>query len=231
MKRESIQVGWKWLDLKDKSGWEIPDGPVMSLVYSLGQDPEIKVYDLGCGIGRHTVFFAAQGYDVYASDIAEEAVQATNTWLGKVGLTANVKQGRMTEIDHPDNTFDLVVSYNVIYHAMKDDIFKVISEVFRVLKPGGMFYGTLITKDKGTPFRMQDNLILDDQTLVVKGGVEDGIPHFFSYIDDVLEFFKDFNIESLVYDEVFSAPFDIDNLLAQKGSGHFRFLVKKPIGN
>jgi SAM-dependent methyltransferase len=228
MDEESIQVGWKWLELKDKSGWEIPDGPVMRLVYSLGQNPDFKVYDLGCGIGRHTVFFATQGYDVYASDIAEEAVQETKAWLKKVGLTADVKQGRMTKIDHLDNTFDLVVSFNVIYHAMREDIIKAISEVHRILKPGGIFYGTLITKDKGAPFREQGNDILDDQTIVVKGGVEDGIPHFFSYLEDLLEFFNDFQIESLVYNEVLSSPYDIANLLAQRGSGHFRFLVKKP---
>ena len=61
MDKESIQIGWKWAEVEDTSGWKIPDGPVMSLIYSLGRDPNKKVYDLGCGIGRHAVFFSSQG--------------------------------------------------------------------------------------------------------------------------------------------------------------------------
>ncbi|PWI48506.1 hypothetical protein CEE45_06370 [Candidatus Heimdallarchaeota archaeon B3_Heim] len=229
MKKKSVQQGWNWLELKDKSGWEIPDGPVMSLVFSLGQNPEIKVYDLGCGIGRHTVFFAAQGYQVYASDISKEAVLETKMWLEKAGLSANVNQGRMTQNIHPDNTFDLVVSFNVIYHAFRKDIVKTISEVYRILKPGGAFYGTLLTKDRGSQFREKGNRIVDEQTIVIKSGVEDGIPHFFSHIEDVFDFFKDFHIESLVYNEVFDTPYNLENVLSQKGWGHFRFLIKKTV--
>jgi len=228
MKKESVQAGWKWLELNDKSGWELPDGPVMRLVFSLGHNPKIKVYDLGCGIGRHTVFFAEQGYQVYASDISEDAVQATKSWLEKAGLVADVHQGRITSIDHPDNTFDLVVSFNVIYHAFRPDIIKAVSEVFRVLKPGGIFYGTLLTKDKSSHFTEKLNEVVDEQTLIIKGGVEDGVPHFFSHLDDVFDFFNDFLLEDLVYTEVYSSPYNLENVLSQKGWGHFRFLVRKP---
>ncbi len=228
MNKESVQEGWKWLELKDKSGWELPDGPTMSLVFSLGHDPRIKVYDLGCGIGRHTVFFAEQGYQVFASDISEEAVQATKQWLGKAGLSAEVKQGRITSIDYPDNKFNLVISFNVIYHAFRSDIVKAISEVYRVLKPGGLFYGTLLTKDKDCHFTEKENEIIDEQTLIIQGGVEDGVPHFFSHMEDLLDFFADFHLEDLVYTEVYSTPYNLENLLSQKGWGHFRFLVKKP---
>ena len=229
MKKESVQKGWKWLELKDKSGWEIPDGPTMSLVFSYGQHPNIKVYDLGCGIGRHTVYFAEQGYQVFASDISQKAVEETISWLKRVGLSATVNQGRMTHIDQPNNTFDLVVSFNVIYHSFRKDIVKTISEIYRILKPGGIFYGTLLTKDKKSHFTEKENQIIDEQTLIIQGGVEDGVPHFFSHIEDVFDFFADFHIEDLVYTEVYDTPYNVENILSQKGWGHFRFLVKKPV--
>ncbi len=154
-------------------------------------------------LGDTRFFFTAQGYQVFASDISEEAVQETKMWLEKAGLSANVNQGRMTQIAHPDNTFDLVVSFDVIYHAFRKDIVKTISEVYRILKPGGVFYGTLLTKDRGSQFREKSSHIVDEQTIVIKSGVEDGIPRFFSHMEDVFDFFKDFHIESLVYNEVF----------------------------
>ncbi|MHA2176081.1 MAG: class I SAM-dependent methyltransferase [Candidatus Hodarchaeales archaeon] len=79
--RNSFQVGWKWGEVKDISEWKKPDGPVMRLAYSLGKDSDIKIYDLGCGVGRHTIYFALLGYQVSASDISEEAVKETKEWL------------------------------------------------------------------------------------------------------------------------------------------------------
>lgn len=228
MDKESIQLGWKWAEVEDVSGWKIPDGPVVTLTFLLGRDSNIKVYDLGCGIGRHTVFFSSQGYQVSASDISEEAVKKTKEWLKKAGLSADVQQGRMTEINQPDNTFDLVISFNVIYHAFKKDIIKAISEVYRILKPGGLFYGTMRTKDKDTPFTGENHVVVDKQTIIIKGGFEDGVPHFFSHTENLLEFFKDFEFRSVVYAELYGSPYTLENLLAQKGSGYFRFLVRKP---
>ncbi|MFW9991717.1 MAG: class I SAM-dependent methyltransferase [Candidatus Odinarchaeota archaeon] len=228
MDNDSMQLGWKWAEVEDTSEWEIPDGPVMRLIFSLGGDPSMKVYDLGCGIGRHTVFFSAQGYQVSASDISEEAIKKTREWLKKAGLSADVQQGKMTEIKQPDNTFDLVISINTIYHAFKRDVVKAVSEVYRILKPGGLFHGTLKTKDRDAPFTDENNVIVDEQTIILKGGVEDGIPHFFSYKEDLLEFFKDFEFDNIVYFELFSPPYTRESFLAREGSGYFRFSVRKP---
>ena len=114
MKDSSLQVAWNWKEVKDTKYWKIPDGAVMRLIYLLGKDDAIKVYDLGCGLGRHTVFFASQGYQVAASDLSEEAVNQTRRWLQEENLSAAVEQGRMTEIKQPDNEFDLVISFNVM---------------------------------------------------------------------------------------------------------------------
>lgn len=228
MKEHSIQVGWKWEEVKDFEGWKTPDGGVMQLIYLLGRKQDIKIYDLGCGIGRHTVFFASHGYQVCASDISAEAVKKTNEWLKRENLSAEVQQGLMTNINQPDNTFDLLISFNVIYHTLKNDIIKTISEIFRILKPGGLFYGTFLTKKKDVSFTDKRNIILDEQTIILKGGVEDGVPHFFADIKDILEFFAEFHIESFVRVELYKPPFTLDNIQKQLSGEYIRFLVRKP---
>ena len=226
MPKKSIQKGWEWSKVKDLEYWQLPDGFLMNLPYKIGPPPA-HVLDLGCGIGRHTVYFAAQGYHVSAIDIMEDAVYKTKEWLARENLEADVKLGKMTKLDYLDNHFDLVIAYNVIYHAFKFDIFKTLDEIFRVLKPGGYFFGTLLTKDRDEPFTKNLNEVVDDQTIIKQDDIEPGVPHFFSYYENILEFFEKFEIKELYCKQFFPPPYTLENLSVKRG-GHFIFLVKKP---
>lgn len=226
LNEKSLQKGWQWSNVEDLSYWQIPDGFAMNLPF-LTKKPPAKVFDLGCGIGRHTVYFASIGYDVIAMDIEEEAVKRTKEWLAKENLQAEVYQRKMTEIDQPDNHFDLLIAFNVIYHAFKADIETTIAHIYRILKPGGYFFGTLLAKEKGLPFNDSTDVI-DDQTLIKQDGAEVGVPHFFSYYENFLEFFKKFEIEFVYYKEFHDKPYTIENYLSGKGYGHFIYLLRKP---
>ena len=226
LNEKSLQKGWQWSKVDNLSYWQIPDGFAMNLPY-LTKKPPAKVFDLGCGIGRHTVYFASLGYDVIAMDIEEDAVKRTKDWLVKEDLQAEVYQGKMTEIDQLNNHFDLVIAFNVIYHAFKPDIETTIAHVYRILKPGGYFFGTLLAKEKGLPFSDPTDVI-DDQTLIKQDGAEVGVPHFFSYYENFLEFFKKFEIEFVYYKEFYDKPHTVDNYLSRKGYGHFIYLLRKP---
>ncbi|MGC9778921.1 MAG: class I SAM-dependent methyltransferase [Candidatus Heimdallarchaeota archaeon] len=225
MVKKSKQVGWNWSKVEDLTYWKIPDGYVMNLPYFIGRPPA-KVFDLGCGVGRHTIYFASLGYDVVAYDLSSEAVESTKEWLTKEGLKGKVIQGKMTVLNQPDNHFDLVLAFNVIYHGYRDDMIKTISEINRILKPGGFFFGTILTKDPDQPFRNNVGVI-DEQTMIKLEEPEKDIPHFFSYIEDVLEFFKDFEIKGLHYREWYSPPCTIESINDRKGSGHYALLAQK----
>ncbi len=224
LSKKSLEVGWDWEKVKDFTYWKIPDGYVKNLPYYI-KKPNAKVLDLGCGVGRHTIYFASIGYDVCAMDLSEEAVNSTKKWLKEEGLKAEVTKGKMTKLNYPDNYFDLVLAYNVIYHAFKHDVIKTIAEINRVLKPGGYFYVTILTKDPNIPF--YGTGIIDDQTLIKQEEPEKGIPHFFSKIEDILEFFKDFEFIYFYYNEWYSPPFTLERISKQKGNGHYALLVQK----
>ena len=226
MTDKSLQKGWQWELVKDLDYWLLPDGFVMNLPYIIGKPPK-KIFDLGCGVGRHTIYFASLGYEVSALDISQEAVKRTKDWLTKEGLEAQVSQGKMTELKYPDLNFDLVLAYNVIYHAYKEDLKKTISEIYRILKPGGYFYGTMLTKDPNKPF-INPKGVIDEQTIIKLEEPEKGVPHFFSYMEDILEFFKDFEIKDIYYKEWYSAPFTLKRINDKKGNGHYIVSVQKP---
>lgn len=225
LSKKSLEVGWDWEKVKDFTYWKIPDGNVVNLPYYI-QKPSAKVLDLGCGVSRHTIYFASIGYEVNAMDISDEAVRSTKEWLDKEGLKAQVEKGQMTKLPYPDSNFNLVLAYNVIYHAFKHDVIKTITEINRVLKPGGYFFGTILTKDPNIPF--YGTGIIDDQTIIKQEEPEKGIPHFFFKIEDVFKLFKNFKFLEMYYKEWYAPPITIERVNARKGSGHYILFARKP---
>ena len=91
---------------------------------------DLKALDVGCGDGGMTQkLFRGTNYKLYGIDIFPP------TKFTRMEFTkADFEHGKF---NYPDNIFDLVVSNQVIEHLLnKDDM---LSEVYRVLKPGGLF--------------------------------------------------------------------------------------------
>src|SRR3546814_13790300 len=63
-----------------------------------------------------------------------------------LGLTVTFGDGLMTELPYADASFDYVLSFNVIYHGDAGVVGRAVAESYRVLKPGGLFHGTLLSK-------------------------------------------------------------------------------------
>jgi len=96
-----------------------------------------KVLDVGCGCGRSFDFFKSLDTDI--------------EWTGvDIGDSSEVNQRKRTDCDFvqfngidipfPDNQFDLIYSDQVFEHVRFPE--KLLSEIYRVLKPGGYFIGS-----------------------------------------------------------------------------------------
>lgn len=114
------------------------------------------VLDIACGTGFGTELLINSGANcVYAADVAHEAIEMCTNRLKKFNNRTDVchKQDG-TKMDYPDNTFDMVVSFETIEHITAYDLF--LAEVHRVLKPAGTFVistpNALVTKPQnGVP--------------------------------------------------------------------------------
>ncbi|RYY59543.1 MAG: class I SAM-dependent methyltransferase [Chitinophagaceae bacterium] len=95
------------------------------------------VLDIACGTGFGSQLLLENGAShVFAADVAEEAITMCSSRLGQLGRsnwTCHYQDG--TAMDYEDNKFDMVVSFETIEHI--PDYKKFLSEICRVLKPGG----------------------------------------------------------------------------------------------
>ena len=91
----SKEWNWKIVD-KDNEFWLTPSKEL----YYLASDWKAKGFktflDMGCGMGRNTVFMAKNGFDVYAFDLSEESVQRTKQNADKAG--AVLKEVRVADM-------------------------------------------------------------------------------------------------------------------------------------
>lgn len=100
--------------------------------------------DLGCGGGFLSEALARRGATVSAIDPAAEAIAAAKAHAASEGLDIRYDTGVGEALPYADASFDVVVSVDVLEHV--ESVPKVLDEVTRVLKPGGVFCFDTINK-------------------------------------------------------------------------------------
>lgn len=106
-----------------------------------------RVLDLGCGSGRHLVYLAKRGFDVYGIDIAKHGIKIAANCLKKENLKAHLKVGDIyKKLPYKSNFFDAIISTATLHHNKIENIRKLIKEMERILKPKGLIFITVAKK-------------------------------------------------------------------------------------
>jgi len=174
---------WNELFLDEENRSKAPESEIYKFVALLEKsfsERPLRLWDLCCGAGRHTVLMAQLGHKVYASDNAPNAIELIQRWLAEMNLKAEVDLADMTVCPWSEITFHGVVSWNAIYHNTLDNIQKAIDVIYRRLVPGGLFMGTL-KSTKADSYGSGEEI--EPNTFVPDSGKEKGILHH--YFDEV----------------------------------------------
>jgi ubiquinone/menaquinone biosynthesis C-methylase UbiE len=111
------------------------------LVRILKKEKRSRVLDFCCGTGRHTIYMAKMGFDVYGFDKSRFGLGTTRKRLKAEKLSARLRMHDMLKpLPYKDNYFDCVVAVRATYHTTYANIKKIFNEIYRITKPGGYFY-------------------------------------------------------------------------------------------
>ncbi len=102
------------------------------------------VLDLGCGGGFMAEALAMRRARVTGIDPASGAVEAARRHSGAVGLAIQYDVGEGEDLPYADAGFDAAVCVDVLEHV--SDLNRVLAEVTRVLRPGGLFFFDTINR-------------------------------------------------------------------------------------
>lgn len=93
---------------------------------------------MGCGGGLACEFWAHQQANVSGIDQSQQSIEAAQAHAQAHHLPIHYRQGEAENLPYPANRFDCILCFDVLEHVFSVE--RVISEIYRVLKPGGIFF-------------------------------------------------------------------------------------------
>ncbi len=123
-------------------------GEVDQIVALLGVGPGARVLDLCCGGGRHSLELARRGFLVTGVDRTRAYLDRAVERARAEGLTVEFVEADMREFCRPES-FDGAINFFTSFGYFEDpaDDRRVVDNVFRSLKPGGVFLLEMMGKE------------------------------------------------------------------------------------
>jgi len=172
---------WDRIFKKEKKAFPTILKDVQAVVKFFEKRNVKRVLDLGCGTGRHLIYLAKQGFDVYGIDISKHGIEIANKWSKEENLKAHLKIGDIyRKLPYENNFFDAIVSTKTVHHGKIENIRKLIKEMERILKPHGLIFIT-VTKRKSKKEIPKEKLwkikFIAPRTYIPLTGDERGLIH------------------------------------------------------
>ena len=111
----------------------------LDLLTQGGEPKQMKVLELGCGIGRMTKYLASIFGEVHATDVSGEMIRTARERLKGLDSVRLYETSGYDLGELEDNYFDFAFSAFVFRHVPTPEIIEEnLREAYRVLKPGGV---------------------------------------------------------------------------------------------
>jgi SAM-dependent methyltransferase len=207
---------WKWDDVSEDF-WTEPAEDAYYLRARWQRGERKKLLDLGCGTGRHALFFAEGGFSVDAIDLSPSGIAILDRTLGERALPIRTKVGDMVSLPYGSGVFDCVLAFHVVYHSDRSGVERAIAEIGRVLAENGEAYLTFNSL-RSPSFNDPDNSPVAQNTVIKTKGIEAGILHHFVDEGEVRRLMSNFEIIRLKH---------VEEIWKDRRSWHYFVLARK----
>jgi SAM-dependent methyltransferase len=183
----------KWGTDEGRADWLEPEPEVIALLPELKARGTRTALDLSCGVGRHALLLAEHGLGVEAIDGSAAGLKVAREMAQARGLSLGLRQGTADELPYDNGSFDFVLSWNVIHHGTLGDVGRRLAEIWRVMRPGALYQGTMLpirNSNFGKGRTVAPNTFIFD-------GSERGHPHFYCDAATLVALFAGFELLSL----------------------------------
>jgi len=124
---------------------------IQELEKQFGPQKPTRILDIGCGTGLNTAAYTKiyPEAEVYGVDVAAGLLRWGHARSESEGQPINFIQMRTDELEFDDDSFDLVVSTIWGHETTPKILKKSLSEIWRVLKSGGISFHMDVTTQPG----------------------------------------------------------------------------------
>jgi SAM-dependent methyltransferase len=116
-----------------------------------------SVLDAGCGEGRNLMYLLGQGLTCFGIDQDPRSIQAVRVLAARLAPALPIENFRVGAIEHlpwENGTMDVVLASAVLHFARdRDQCLAQVTELWRVLAPGGLFFARLASTIGLEPLR------------------------------------------------------------------------------
>ncbi|MGN1045153.1 MAG: class I SAM-dependent methyltransferase [Candidatus Methanomethylophilaceae archaeon] len=105
-------------------------------ISGLGLEPGSRVLEVGCGNGKTLAALKEAGFSAVGVDFSQEAVGACRRLFPDTDVVCGV----LLSLPFGDGSFDCVILFHVLENIAAEDMDTAVSEIRRVLRPGGKAY-------------------------------------------------------------------------------------------
>ena len=101
-----------------------------------------RILDLGTGIAQLPIALKERfpEADIWGIDVGAPMLRYGHMRAVEMGLEVNLAQRLAEDTKFDDNSFDVITGYILFHEVPTQDTRKILSEVSRILRPGGIFF-------------------------------------------------------------------------------------------
>jgi ubiquinone/menaquinone biosynthesis C-methylase UbiE len=157
--------------------FQLEEARTRELIQRFAPPPPATVVDVGGAAGAYALWLAEAGYAVHLIDAVPRLVAEAERRSAAAGLQlAYCRVGDARALDLPAETADVVLLLGPLYHLTEAaDRARALSEVRRILKPGGSLFAAAISRWASALDGLARDLLEDFRfRLIVEQDLRDG---------------------------------------------------------
>ena len=135
-----------------------------------------KILEVGCGTGANIWYLSREGFDTYGIDGSNTGILLATKRLENENLKAHLSTDDILALPYENDFFDCVIDVECLYANNYKNSSKILLDIKRVLKKGGLFYSRTFSDHMfvGNAHPISENLefkYIDEGPLAGKGFV------------------------------------------------------------